>query len=122
MASRSNAMKQIPAVQNSVAGTMHRMLRIEAQFIFFMRVCWLSVEPMRKAIEPGFDGVDDRIGRGGACGEADRLDAVEPFLAEVSRALNVVDARAKLAAGVHQFARVVAVGPADHYHHIRLPR
>jgi hypothetical protein len=69
-----------------------------------------------------FNRIDYAVGRACSCCHTDSVVAQKPLGSEVGRQLNVVDTAAETPTSCDQFARVVAIRPADHYHHIATRR
>jgi hypothetical protein len=65
-----------------------------------------------------FNRTDYAVRRTCSCCHTYGVVAQKPFGSEIGRDLNVVDTAAEASTGCDQFARIVAIRPADHDHHI----
>src|SRR5436190_4752388 len=81
-----------------------------------------SISPLSELPDAPIDAVDRIVGRGRAGGDAHGAGGGEPFLPKIRLTLNVVHARAPVATGVHELARVVAVCAADDDDDVALAR
>lgn len=73
-------------------------------------------------MQAGFDGIDAGIRRGCSGCDADAARVCEPLRLQIVFGLDLMNPSAKAAAGLNQFARVVAVRAADHDHDIAFLR
>src|SRR6185295_11318593 len=83
--------------------------------------CFAAPGGIRKLANAPIDLFDDVIRRGSSRRNAYRSDVSKPPRAQIRVGLHMVDVRTMPSTGLHQLARVVAVGAADDDDHIALP-